>query len=299
MTLYRTGLFFLVSLLFISVQGQALPPGVALRADVAYGEHEKQTLDVYVPEGANGAPVIFMVHGGGWRGGDKARPSEVDLKVAHWVTRGFVLISTNYRTLPEVEPVEQAEDVAAAIRFSQEKAVEWGGAPDKFILMGHSAGAQIASLVSAKYGNETDGNLQQWLGTVSLDPSPYDLVSIMTGPTPPAWYQETFGNSLAHWEMASPYHVVEAQIPPFLAVCSTQRDLICPQSYRFLEKLESLGGRGGVLPVDLSHMDINSDLGKPSCYTAAVDAFLFTLSPEIGGMLTAAAGTAPSECGQD
>lgn len=299
MTLCRASLFCLASLLFFTVQGQALPPGVALRADIAYGEHEKQTLDVYVPEGAREAPVIFMVHGGGWRGGDKARPSEVDLKVAHWVTRGFVLISTNYRTLPEVEPIMQAEDVLAAIRFSQRKAAEWGGAPDKFILMGHSAGAQIASLVAAKYGAETGSDLPRWLGTVSLDPSPYDLVSIMTGPNPPAWYQETFGNSLAHWQGASPYHMVDAQIPPFLAVCSTQRELICPQSYRFLEKLESLGGRGQVVPVDLSHMDINSELGKPSCYTAAVDAFLFTLSPEIGGMLTAAADTAPVDCGED
>ncbi len=298
MTLYRACLFCLVSLLSFTVQGKALPPDVKLLADIAYGDQEKQTLDVYVPEGASEAPVIFMVHGGGWRGGDKARSSEVDLKVAHWVTRGFVLISTNYRTLPEVEPVMQAEDVAAAIRFSQKKVVEWGGAPDKFILMGHSAGAQIISLVSAKYGSGSNSGLPRWLGTVSLDPSPYDLVAIMTGPNPSDGYLETFGDTVEQWRMASPFHVVSDRIPPFLAVCSTRRDRICPQSYRYTEKLAGLGGRGDVLPADLSHMDINSELGKPGCYTASVNAFLATLSAELGAMLKPAPSGLPSDCGK-
>ena len=47
----------------------ALPPGVIVERDAAYGSDPAQRLDVYRPSGAQGAPVILFVHGGGWRRG--------------------------------------------------------------------------------------------------------------------------------------------------------------------------------------------------------------------------------------
>lgn len=51
--------------------GQPLPRGVRMLADIAYGPDRSQRMDVYLPPGAAAAPVVFMVHGGGWRRGDK------------------------------------------------------------------------------------------------------------------------------------------------------------------------------------------------------------------------------------
>jgi len=55
-------------------------------SDMAYGKHKKQVLDIYYPATKpKNAPVIFMVHGGAWRVGNKASKSVVKNKVAHWV----------------------------------------------------------------------------------------------------------------------------------------------------------------------------------------------------------------------
>ena len=54
-------------------QGQAtLPDGVTVERDIAYGSDKRQSFDVYIPKQAKSAPVIFMVHGGAWRLGDKS-----------------------------------------------------------------------------------------------------------------------------------------------------------------------------------------------------------------------------------
>lgn len=89
-----------------------LSAGVQRIADVPYGVDPAQRMDVYVPTspatGTNSlvasavrAPVIFMVHGGGWRHGDKAMGRVVQEKVNRWVPKGFILISINYRMLPD------------------------------------------------------------------------------------------------------------------------------------------------------------------------------------------------------
>lgn len=273
------------SLFLFSSGSHALPEGVSLQSDIAYGSHAKQTLDVYSPAEAEDAPVIFMIHGGAWRGGDKALPREVDLKVAHWVTKGFVYISTNYRTLPELDPVGQATDVAAAIAFAQANARKWGGSPSKFILMGHSAGAHLVSLVSAASNDLSSNKMLPWLGTVSLDISAYDLPGRVTGENPSEFYLEIFGNDPDYWEKASPFHALTEKIPPFFAVCTTQNEYACPQSELFVEKVKSLGGKGKVLTVGLGHMEINWELAKNRDYTADVDKLLMTLGPEVKSLL--------------
>jgi arylformamidase len=101
----------------------ALPGGIRVIRDVAYGGDSRQRFDVYVPAQAKNAPVIFMVHGGAWRTGDKAAKSVVENKVSRWVPMGFIFISANYRLLPETDPLEQARDVARAIAAAQDKAV--------------------------------------------------------------------------------------------------------------------------------------------------------------------------------
>ena len=275
----------LCSIFLLSAVSHAVPENVTLRSDIAYGPHEKQKLDVYSPAGAEDAPVIFMIHGGAWRGGDKARPEETDLKVAHWVPKGFVYISTNYRLLPEMDPVGQARDVAAAIAFAQKNAAKWGGNADKFILMGHSAGAHLVSLVAADHKNLSGGKMQPWLGTVSLDISNYDLPSRVSGENPSEFYLEIFGNDPTYWQKASPYHTLTEQMPPFYAVCTTQNEFACPQSELFVKKAKSFGGKGGVLAVGLGHMEINWEFGKNADYTAAVDMLLKAIDPEVEGLL--------------
>jgi arylformamidase len=93
----------------------SLPSGIRIVRDVPYGRDERQRFDVYGPAQAKGAPVIFLVHGGAWRLGSRSARSVIEAKVSRWVARGLVVISTDYRMLPDADPIEQASDVARAI----------------------------------------------------------------------------------------------------------------------------------------------------------------------------------------
>ena len=78
-----------------------LPKGVTLRRDIAYGADPTQHIDAYLPPKPSHAPILFMVHGGGWRRGDKDNPGVVDNKVARWVPKGIIFVSVDYRMMPE------------------------------------------------------------------------------------------------------------------------------------------------------------------------------------------------------
>lgn len=256
-----------------SAPAAPLPAGTRVARDVAYGSDPRQRFDVYAPAGAHDAPVILMVHGGGWRRGDKSMSNVVANKVAYWVPRGVVVISVNYRMLPDTPPLEQARDVARALSLAQRRVAEWGGAPDRFVLMGHSAGAHLVSLLAAEPQLAREQGARPWRGTVSLDSASLDVVQTMNG-RHFRLYDEAFGSNPADWLAASPLQQMHAAPAPFLAVCSSRRQDSCPQAHTFVAKVRSLGGRGDVLEEDLSHEEINANLGAPSEYTTRVDAFL-------------------------
>ena len=88
-----------------------LPDQVQRLTDVAYGPAARHRFDVYLPVNPRGAAIILMVHGGAWMIGNKGLPQVVENKVAHWVTQGAIFVSINYRLVPGVTPLEQADDV--------------------------------------------------------------------------------------------------------------------------------------------------------------------------------------------
>ncbi|MGH8807142.1 MAG: alpha/beta hydrolase fold domain-containing protein [Noviherbaspirillum sp.] len=252
--------------------GQAvLPTHTRVTRDVAYGRDKRQRFDVYRPAQASGAPVIFMVHGGGWARGDKAARTVIENKVAHWVPRGYVFISTNYRLVPDADPLEQARDVAQALAAAQDNAASWGGDRNKFVLMGHSAGAHLVALLAA-----SPALAPQWRGAVLLDSAALNVTDLMQEPHPHL-YDRAFGSDSAYWGLASPLQILDRARSPILAVCSTQRKTACTQAARFVAKAAALGTQAAVLKQDLSHKDINQRLGEAGVYTDAVDAFLGTL----------------------
>mgnify|MGYP003508789268 FL=1 len=255
----------------------ALAGGMRLLKDVPYANEGKQRMDVYLPRQPAGAPVIFMVHGGAWRLGDKDARAVVENKVARWVPQGFIFISTNYRLLPDTAPLEQAEDIARALATAQAKAASWGGDPTRFILMGHSAGAHLVALVATSPEIVRRAGAKPWLGSVLLDSAALDVVTIMQA-RHARFYDRAFGKDPAYWRAVSPVHGLSENTAPLLAVCSSQRSESCPQASRFVEKTTALGVRASVLQQDRSHQEINQQLGLANPYTDAVEVFMGSLS---------------------
>jgi acetyl esterase/lipase len=256
-----------------------LPAGVRVEHDIAYGPSPAQRLDVYLPASAadGGAPVILFLHGGGWRRGDKGMAQMVANKAPHWLGKGFVFASANYRMLPDADVVQQADDAARALAFVQARASGWGGDPARVVLVGHSAGAHLAALVTADPSIATRQGARPWLATIALDSAALDMVAIMNRPHY-RFYDPVFGTDPAFWREASPTHRMTGKpAAPMLLVCSSRRSDACQPAWEFAEKARAFGGEATVLPVDLGHLQINDQLGAPGAYTEAVDAFLRTL----------------------
>jgi len=269
-------------------QQAAPPPGTHVLRDIAYGSDPRQRFDVYLPMAkTRDAPVIFLVHGGAWAFGDKAAAGVVGNKVAHWVPRGFIVVSTNYRMLPQAAPLAQAADVAQALASAQRMAPSWGGDPARFIVMGHSAGAHLVALLSAEPSLAKRQGVRPWLGTVALDSACLDVVRTMRRRHLPL-YDRAFGSDPAGWLTASPYQQMRDRIVPLLAVCSTRRLDSCTAARAFAAKAQSLGSRARVLPEDLSHAQVNRELGLASDYTQQVERFMAQLDPATKALLQGA-----------
>lgn len=249
---------------------QAIMPG-ARKLTASYGADPAQAVDIYIPPNVpRDAPVIVMVHGGAWKIGDKANTGSVENKLRHWLPKGFVFVSVNYRMLPQAMAYAQAQDVAAALRWTQSHAADWGASDRKIILMGHSAGAHLVALLSSKPSMVG----APWAGTVVLDSAAMKVSETMAG-RHPKFYDEAFGGDPAGWAQASPMDQWTPQAVPMMLICSTKRpDKPCDDARAFQALAKRSDVRMPVLPQSLTHADVNRTLGLPGAYTDAVDGFI-------------------------
>lgn len=253
------------------------PAGVKRLANLAYGSDPLQQLDVYLPQvkKQTPTPTILMVHGGGWRRGDKGAKQGLENKLNYWVVQqGYAFVSINYRLTPEANPLEEADDVAAALTYTQKNAAQWGADPNRLILMGYSAGAHLVALLAANPEAAFRHGAMRWQGTVVLDSGALDLLSIMNR-RHPSMYDNAFGSDPEFWRRASPLEQLTRNATPLFIVCSTKRvDKPCTEAQRFYTKAHGFGIEAGLYPVDEGHAGVTGELGKAGAYTSAVDAFI-------------------------
>ncbi|MFN3416772.1 MAG: alpha/beta hydrolase [Caldimonas sp.] len=259
-------------------QADRPPPGhreppPRMERDLPYGKHPDQRLDAYFPRGPRSGAVIVLVHGGGWRIGDKALRSVVDNKLERWLPQGHVVVSVNYRLLPDADPLEQARDVARAMAFVQGQARHWEVDADRIVLMGHSAGAHLAALVTADRQLAGAHGVRPWAGTVSLDSAALDVPALMQG-RPLRLHREAFGDDPHYWRQVSPVHQLDTRPQPMMLVYAARREESRDQNQRMARAVQKEGGRVVLQAVELSHREINAELGRPGPYTEAVEAFM-------------------------
>ncbi|WP_240499996.1 alpha/beta hydrolase [Sphingomonas montana] len=132
-----------VQALFRAEQDALAAVRPATASDLRYGVDPRQTLDLYVPSGAEGATVLLWVHGGGFVRGEKASPDHpFNAHVGRWAARsGMVGAVMNYRLAPDHGWPAGGEDVGAAIAWLVAHVAEHGGDPARIVVMGTSAGA--------------------------------------------------------------------------------------------------------------------------------------------------------------
>jgi len=126
--------------------------GVTITRDQPYGEDPRQILDVYRPTARSGAPVVIFVHGGAYVRGDKDGAGEAYGNVATWFARqGMLGINATYPLAPAAKWPAGAKNVGGMVAWAKANAAQFGGDPNRIVLIGHSAGAtHIASYIFDK-----------------------------------------------------------------------------------------------------------------------------------------------------
>ncbi len=115
---------------------------------LAYATRDGQPLklDLYSPAiPAVPAPCIIVIHGGSWANGDSTQMPGLNRYLA---ARGYAVAALNYRLAPDHRFPAARDDILAAIAYLKGHAPELGIDPRRFVLLGRSAGAQLALLVA-------------------------------------------------------------------------------------------------------------------------------------------------------
>ncbi len=205
----------------------------------AQSEGVELKLDFYAPPLAKDTrqrpACLIVIHGGGWDSGDRTQLAEWN---QHWAAQGYAVAAVSYRLAPRSIWPAQRDDVLAAIVWLKAHADTLGIDPTRLVLLGRSAGGQIATAVA--YG----ANDPAIRGVIALY-SPHDMVftwsvsreddtlnSILL-------LRQLFGGSpeegnRARYESASGQSLARAGSPPTLLIHGTHDTLAW---YRHSERL--------------------------------------------------------------
>ena len=229
------------------------------RRDVAYGPDPRQRVDVYVPDGmpSTPRPVVVFWHGGRWSQGDKRDYRFVGAALAEI---GCVAVLANYRLYPQVRMAGFMQDAALAASWAAEYAREFHD-PGRLVLMGHSAGAMLAALVTldTRHFKAAGREVPRIAGVIGLS-GPYDFLPLVD-----ADLLEIFGPEEA-LPASQPIRFARPGVPPMLLVHGAADETVWPKNSRNLAA--ALGACGAevtlrLLP-GLRHADTVAALSLPA-----------------------------------
>jgi acetyl esterase/lipase len=182
--------------------------------DIAYYEGSdadpvKHKLDLYLPRGQKDFPILFFVHGGAWRMGDKSQLGIYKTLGSSFARQGIGTVVINYRLTPTVQHPGHIEDVARAFAWTCRNIGRYGGRADQIFLCGHSAGGHLVSLLATNesYLKKAGVTLAPVKGVIPLS-GVYDIHD--------KFYPAVFGTDPEVHKSASPLAHVHAGLPPFL-----------------------------------------------------------------------------------
>ena len=190
--------------------------------DLPYGDHARQKLDVYRPRNAApGTPVVVFFYGGDWQYGRRDDYRFVGEALS---SRGFIAVLPDYRLYPEVTFPAFVEDSDRAVRWVHDNAARLGGDKARIYIMGHSAGAHIAALLTLD---------PHYLRNVGLDENNIRATAALSGPydfIPPQSDRPVFGKPTTQSAMDphKPINFVHASAPPMLLFQGLKDDIVEP-----------------------------------------------------------------------
>ena len=183
-------------------------------------------LDLYRPADPGPRPTLVVIYGGAWTFGSRADSAELARSFA---ARGYTVAAIEYRHAPANRFPTQLGDVRAALAALAKHAAAWGVDPERVVLLGRSAGAQLALLAAYESQPLTIRAVVGYYAPTDLrggyarppQPDPANVRAILEaylGGTPrerPEAYRD--GSPLVH---------VRRGLPPTLLVCGARDELV-------------------------------------------------------------------------
>ncbi|GAA4565370.1 alpha/beta hydrolase [Planotetraspora kaengkrachanensis] len=142
---------------------------------IAYGDGPRRRMDVWWHTKGPRRPAVFVIHGGWWSGGDKKSMTTVSRTYARL---GYTVVNLDYRLSGDAPWPAQRTDTIAAINAARARAAKYNTDPDRYVVIGFSAGGHIAAAV----GTYEDG-LPGLRGVVGVSPIISPLTSYADGGT--------------------------------------------------------------------------------------------------------------------
>jgi acetyl esterase/lipase len=243
----------------------ALPRNVRAARDRVYRRDggRRVRLDVYSPASpapAGGRPAVLALHGGGWRGGNKA---EYGRTAAALAEKGYVVVAADYALSKPGTPSWPAnlDDVRDAVRWVRRHASDLGVDPDRIAVMGASAGGHLAALLGTlpDAAGDAAAGVSSRVGAVIDFYGPADLAALLDE-SPRAKTSLTLflgggprdrdRDMAGRYEAASPLSHVSADDPPMLLIHGEDDRIVPPdQSRRLAAALAAAGVPGRLVEV--------------------------------------------------
>ena len=245
--------------------------GISIEREIPYGSHARHRLDVYRPKDDQATgPIVLFIYGGGWRSGDRAIYGFLG---ASFAKRGITTIIPDYRLHPDALFPTFMQDAALAYRWVYEVIARSTGDSGllretrPIIIMGHSAGAHIAALLTLdkQYLSAVDPKLPEPAALIGLaGPMAFD-------PTTDPTTKDIFAN-VKNADTARPLAQVRPGLPPVLLMHGLKDTRVRPwNSRQFAQALIKAGGKVCKVEVPgVGHIGLILAVSKPLRWRAPV-----------------------------
>ncbi|HCN84932.1 MAG TPA: alpha/beta hydrolase [Sphingobacteriaceae bacterium] len=235
------------------------------------------TIDFYKSQVAGKKPCVITIHGGSWSTGDSQQLPELNSYLAKL---GYYVAALNYRKTPLYQNPAPVEDVKDVLAFLRSKANELQIDTNNFVLLGRSAGGQIALLAAYSLHDPAIKGVIDFYG-------PADMVWGYSVPSNPLvmdsrgvterYLGGTYSKVPKNYEASSPILFVGPQSPPTLMIHGDNDVLVSPEHSRKLnEKLQQNGVKHYLLKLPWAVHGFDYNLNGPGgqLSTYAVTYFL-------------------------
>lgn len=207
-------------------------------------------LDFYPAIGRSPAPCIVAIHGGGWTSGDRGDDG-ANRRLNDWMARhGYAVASIDYRLAPKFTWPAQRDDVLAALAFLRSHASSLNIDPRLMVLLGWSAGGQIAPATAYWAHDPAIRGVIIFYGPsdfrlsweVSTDPNWQDHRAFLQ-----MFLSGTPETASAAYDSASPARLVTASTPPTLILQGQLDVTVLPRQAELLDQTLAAAGVPHVL----------------------------------------------------